>query len=153
MAVHVKWGRENSLAWVTHLAGGKPVAGAEIRVTDSCTGRLLASGTADEAGRLAFPKGLPEPETYSSCEDDPDPMDSEGHALMVTARAGDDFSFTLTDWGKGIRPYDFDLPYGWSEREDIVHTVFDRALVKAGETVHMKHILRRPVGKIGRAHV
>src|SRR3546814_10994663 len=78
MAVHVKWGRENSLAWVTHLASGKPVAGAEIRVTDSCTGRLLASGTADEAGRLAFPKGLPEPETYSRCEDDPDPMDSDG---------------------------------------------------------------------------
>ena len=146
MAVHFKWGRENSLAWVTSLSSGKPVAGAQIRVTDSCTGRLLASGTADKAGRLAFPKGLPEPSTWSSCEDDPDPMDSEDHALMVTARAGDDFSFTLTDWGKGIRPYDFDLPYGWSAREDMIHTVFDRALVKAGETVHMKHILRRPVG-------
>ena len=31
---------------------------------------------------------------------------------MVSARKGDDFSFTLTDWGEGIRPYDFDLPYG-----------------------------------------
>src|SRR3546814_13163636 len=71
---------------------------------------------------------------------------SEGHALMVSARAEGDFSFTLTDWGDGIRPYDFDLPYGWSERSDILHTIFDRALVKAGETVHMKHILRRPVG-------
>src|SRR3546814_5551995 len=65
---------------------------------------------------------------------------------MVSARAEGDFSFTLTDWGKGIRPYDFDLPYGWSERADIFHTIFDRALVKAGEAVHMKHILRRPVG-------
>src|SRR3546814_13871629 len=104
MAVHVKWGRENSLAWVTHLASGKPVAGAEIRVTASCTGRLLASGTADEAGRLAFPKGLPEPETYSSCEDDPHPMDSERHALLVTARAGDAFNFPPTAPGKGHRP-------------------------------------------------
>ena len=56
---------------------------------------------------------------------------------MISARSGDDFSFTLTDWGNGIRPYDFDLPSGWSERGDILHTLFDRALVKAGETVHM----------------
>ena len=146
MAVHFKWGREASLAWVTALDTGLPVAGADIRVTDSCTGRLLARGTADKAGRLAFPAGLPQPETWSSCEETPDMANSEGHALMVSARSGDDFSFTLTDWGNGIRPYDFDLPYGWSEREDILHTVFDRALVKAGETVHMKHILRRPVG-------
>lgn len=146
MAVHFKWGRESSLAWVTALDTGLPVAGAEIRVTDSCTGRLLARGTADKSGRLAFASTLPQPETYASCEDDPDPANSEGHALMVSARSGDDFSFTLTDWGNGIRPYDFDLPYGWSERGDILHTLFDRALVKAGETVHMKHILRRPVG-------
>jgi len=146
MAVHFKWGRESSLAWVTALDTGLPVAGAEIRVSDSCTGRLLARGTADKAGRLAFPNGLPQPETWSSCDTDADPSNSEGHALMVTARAGDDFSFTLTDWGSGIRPYDFDLPYGWSERGDILHTLFDRALVKAGETVNMKHILRRPVG-------
>src|SRR3546814_3861834 len=65
---------------------------------------------------------------------------------MVSARAEGDFSFTLTDWGKGIRPYDFDLPYGWSERADIFQTNFDRALVNAGEAVYMKHILRRPVG-------
>jgi len=146
MAVHFKWGRESSLAWVTSLDTGLPVAGAEIRVTDSCTGRLLARGTADKAGRLAFASGLPQPETYSGCEENPDPAVSEGHALMVSARSGDDFSFTLTDWGSGIRPYDFDLPYGWSERDDILHTLFDRALVKAGESVHMKHILRRPVG-------
>ncbi|WP_419722544.1 alpha-2-macroglobulin family protein [Sphingopyxis witflariensis] len=146
MAVHFKWGREGSLAWVTSLDKGLPVAGAEIRVTDSCTGRLIARGVADKAGRLAFPSGLPQPETYASCEEKPDLANSEGHALMVSARAGDDFSFTLTDWGNGIRPYDFDLPYGWSERSDILHTIFDRALVKAGETVNMKHLLRRPIG-------
>ena len=141
-----KWGREGSLAWVTALDTGLPVAGAEIRVSDSCTGRLLARGTADKAGRLAFAGGLPQPETYSDCEETPDPTKSEGHALMVSARSGDDFSFTLTDWGSGIRPYDFDLPYGWSEREDILHTVFDRSLVKAGGHVHMNHFLPRPVG-------
>jgi alpha-2-macroglobulin len=148
MSVHFKWGRETSLAWVTSLDTGLPVAGAEVRVTDACSGRSLARGITDAQGRLAISQGLPKPETYSSCdkEEAAKSASSEGHALMVSARLADDFSFTLTDWGQGLRPYDFDLPYGWSERDDILHTIFDRALVKAGESVNMKHILRRPVG-------
>jgi alpha-2-macroglobulin len=139
MAVHFKWGREGSLAWVTALDSGKPVGGAAVRVTDSCTGKTLATGTSDGQGRVAVPAGLLDPETYGSCESE------SAHPLMVSARAGDDFSFTLTEWGDGIRPYDFDLPYGYSARDDILHTIFDRPLLRAGETVNMKHILRRPV--------
>src|SRR3546814_13823273 len=77
MAVHFKWGRESSLAWVTSLDNGKPVAGADIRVTASCTGRQLARGTAANAGRLAFPTALPPPAHWSHCGHDPDPPDSE----------------------------------------------------------------------------
>ena len=139
MAVHFKWGREGSLAWVTALDSGKPVAGADVRVSDSCSGQVLARGTSDADGRFTITSGLPDPETYGDC-------DADSHPLMVSARQGDDFSFTLTKWGEGIRPYDFDLPYGYSERNDILHTVFDRTLVRPGETVNMKHILRHPVG-------
>ena len=138
MAVHFKWGRESSLAWVTALDSGKPVAGAVVRVTDSCTGKTLATGTSDAQGRVTVGPDLADPETYGSC-------DSETHPLMVSARADDDFSFTMTMWGEGIRPFDFDLPYGYSAPDDILHTIFDRSLMKAGETVNMKHILRRPV--------
>ncbi|OWK29887.1 alpha-2-macroglobulin family protein [Sphingomonas mucosissima] len=141
MAVHFKWGRERSLAWVTQLSDGKPAANAEVRITDSCTGKLLARGVTDRTGGLFVPAGLPEPETYGSCE-----FEGSPHPLMVSARRGDDYSFTLTQWGEGIRPYDFDLPYGYSARGETVHTVFDRALVRQGETINMKHILRRPVG-------
>ena len=140
MAVHFKWGREKSLAWVTQLDTGKPVGNAEVRVSDSCTGKLLARGMTDASGGLFVPAGLPEPQTDGSCES------SDSHALMVSARANDDFSFTLTAWGEGIRPYDFDLPYGYEAKGDILHTVFDRALVRQGETIHMKHILRTSVG-------
>jgi hypothetical protein len=107
MSVHFKWGRGASLAWVTALDSGKPVASADVRVTDACTGKLLARGSADAQGRLLI-RGLPEPETYADCSEN-----SSAHPLMVSARSGGDFSFTLTDWGEGIRPYDFDLPYGW----------------------------------------
>ncbi|MBN9643014.1 MAG: alpha-2-macroglobulin, partial [Achromobacter sp.] len=141
MAVHFKWGRERSLAWVTALDSGKPVANAKVAVTDSCTGEVLARGITDHSGGLFVAGGLPEPATYGSCNEN-----SSTHPLMVSARAGGDFSFTLTQWGDGIRPYDFDLPYGYSKPDDVFHTVFDRALVRAGETIHMKHIVRRPVG-------
>jgi alpha-2-macroglobulin len=140
MAVHFKWGREKSLAWVTTLDGGKPVAGADVRVTDSCSGKQIARGASDKFGRLIV-SGLPEPETYTGCDE------GDTAALMVSARSNGDFSFTLTDWGEGIKPYDFDLPYGWSAPDDIIHTIFDRSLVRQGETINMKHIMRRPSGE------
>ncbi|WP_343520820.1 MG2 domain-containing protein [Sphingomonas sp.] len=141
MAVHFKWGREGSLAWVTSLDSGKPVSGAAVQVTDSCTGAALARGTTDGMGRLAVKQGIPEPQSYGSCED------GNSHPLMISARKGDDMSFTLTAWGEGIRPYDFDLRYGYEAAGEIVHTIFDRALVRQGETVNMKHVLRRPVAQ------
>jgi alpha-2-macroglobulin len=141
MAVHFKWGREGSLVWVTTLDGAKPVAGADVRVSNSCSGGQLARGVTDAEGRFQT-VGLPNPETSTSsnCDSDDTPP------LMVSARANGDFSFTLTEWGEGIRPYDFDLPYGWEASSDIIHTVFDRTLVKQGETVNMKHIARKPIG-------
>jgi alpha-2-macroglobulin len=141
MAVHFKWGREASLAWVTSLDSGLVVAGADVRVTDSCTGQTLARGKTDKNGMLLIASGLPEPETYGGCGEN-----STNHPLMVSARSGDDFSFTLTQWSEGIRPYDFDLRFGYSAADDIVHTVFDRSLVRAGETINMKHIARKPIG-------
>ena len=68
---------------------------------------------------------------------------------MVSARSGGDFSFTLTDWGEGLRPYDFEMPYGYERRETKVHTIFDRMLVRQGETIHMKHLVRKPAGGQG----
>ncbi|MCP3730455.1 MG2 domain-containing protein [Sphingomonas sp. MG17] len=142
MAVHFKWGREGSLAWVTSLDSGKPVGGAAVKVTDSCTGQALATGTTDSSGRLAVNAGIPQPQSWGSCD-----ADSTDHVLMISARKGDDMSFTLTAWGEGIRPYDFDLRYGYEAAGEIVHTIFDRALVRQGESVNMKHVLRRPVAQ------
>ncbi|HEX8668697.1 MAG TPA: MG2 domain-containing protein [Allosphingosinicella sp.] len=143
LSVHFKWGRSSSLAWVTSLSEGAPVAGASVRVTDSCTGLLLASGTTDRFGRIEIESGLPAPSTSDGCREGA----TESPPLMISARSGGDFSFTLTNWGDGIRPYDFDLPYGWGEPEAIFHTVFDRTLLRAGETVHMKHVYRMPTAR------
>jgi uncharacterized protein YfaS (alpha-2-macroglobulin family) len=140
MAVHFKWGREGSIVWVTSLANAQPVAGAAVRISDSCTGKLLATGKTNPHGLLHVGNFLPQPRSSGGCKEYQDAP------LMVSARANGDMSFTLSDWTKGIAPYDFDLPFGWEEAGDIVHTVFDRTLVRAGETVHFKHIMRRPSG-------
>ncbi len=41
MAVHFQWGDGASLAWVTRLSDATPVAGAAVRVSDGCSGKLL----------------------------------------------------------------------------------------------------------------
>ncbi len=140
MAVHFKWGREGSLAWVTALDTGQVVPGADVRVSDSCTGKILAKGVSDTSGRVLITDGLPQPDTYGGCSEGSSPI------LMVSARKAGDFSFTLSEWSEGIKPYDFDLDYGYSATEDIIHTIFDRTLIKAGDTINMKQILRHPIG-------
>ena len=147
MAVHFKWGRERSLAWVTALDSGKPVANAAVLVTDSCTGKPLARGVTDRSGGVMIPAGLPAPNSDSGCgSGDEEEGATAEHPLMVSARAGDDVSFVLTGWNHGIGPSDFELPYGYEAPGAVIDTVFDRALVRQGETVHMKHLLRQPVG-------
>jgi uncharacterized protein YfaS (alpha-2-macroglobulin family) len=143
LAVHFKWGRSGSLAWVTSLDSGAPAAGAAVRVSDSCTGKLLAEGTTDRFGRLVVASGLPAPSSAEGCDNNGE----QSPPLMVSARLGGDFSFVLTTWSQGIQPYDFDLPYGWEDPSAILHTILDRTLLKAGETVHMKHIYRLPTAQ------
>jgi alpha-2-macroglobulin len=134
MAAHFKLGAQSSLVWVTSLDKGRPVPGARVEVRD-CAARLLWSGTSDAQGIARIRKELP----ASRCKG------LDGY--FVSARSGADFTFTLSDWHEGIENWRFNLPTG-SRFEDsrIAATVFDRTLLRAGETVHMKHFLRRHTG-------
>ncbi|KPF57636.1 hypothetical protein IP88_16675 [alpha proteobacterium AAP81b] len=138
LAVHFQWGLGASLAWVTRLSDAAPVANAVVAVSDSCTGALLWRGRTDAQGRAVVGDVLPKPESYGGC-------DYSNHPLMVSARAGGDFSFTLTTWGNGIQASDFNLPTGYGFDRGVVHTIFDRTLAKPGETLNMKLLLRRRV--------
>ena len=84
-----------SLAWVTRLSDASPVPGAKIAVLDSCDGSEYWRGVTDASGRAVVADGLPEPDGYGSC----DPQ-SGSHPLMVSARADDGYSLTLTTWNK-----------------------------------------------------
>lgn len=131
MAAHVKLGAQSSLVWVTSLDKGMPVANAQVEVRD-CAARLLWSGTSDAQGIARIRKELP----AARCK--------EQDGYFISARSGDDFTFTLSEWHDGIENWRFNLPTGGRfDDSRIAATVFDRSLLRAGETVHMKHFLRR----------
>ncbi len=129
MAVHFKRGKDNALVWVTTLDSGQPVSGAEVRVSD-CSGRSLWQGRSDSAGRALVDVALPEP----GC--------SDAGFLLASARLGEDYSFVRSDWNEGLEPWRFGVET-WGDYEPRrIHTVFDRTLLRAGQTVSMKHIAR-----------
>ena len=145
LAVHFKLGRENALAWVTTLDKGAPVAGAVVRVSD-CRGREVGNGKTDAAG-IAHLEGI-SPQA-PVCQTD----NSYSQAYFVSARApqpsGDgkgvveDLAFTWSDWNRGIESWRFNLPSSREAKPDErAHTIVDRNLLRVGEILSMKHILR-----------
>ncbi|MES2192079.1 MAG: MG2 domain-containing protein [Pseudomonadota bacterium] len=143
LGVHFKLGRENALAWVTTLDEGAPVANAVVRVSD-CQGAELAKATTNAQGIASF-TGL-SPQAPKCGKDD------YRNAYFVSARVAssgvEDMAFTWSDWHKGIEPWRFNVPTSTDTRPDeVAHTIFDRTLLRAGETVSMKHILRTQTSK------
>ena len=139
LGVHFKWGREGSMVWVTTLDQATPVDDATIQISDYCSGNLLWQGKTGTDGLARIPGGVSigKPHGGEGC--------SEGspHPLFVSARTGDDLGFTASFWNRGIQPAEFNLNVGDYVGPEIAHTVFDRALFRAGETVSMKHFFRR----------
>ncbi|MFZ4480872.1 MAG: alpha-2-macroglobulin family protein, partial [Rhodoferax sp.] len=139
LGVHFKLGRENALAWVTSLDKGLPVPNAKVQVSD-CRGVELASALTNAQG-IASLQGISP--VAPSCQDE----GSYSQAYFVSARATQagltDMAFTWSDWQRGIEPWRFNVPTSGEQIPDArAHTIFDRTLLRAGETVSMKHILR-----------
>ena len=141
LGVHFKHGRDGSAVWVTTLDRARPVAGAEVAVHD-CAGTRLWQGRTDAQG-LARVEGALSARTPTCGGED---------GLFVTARQRDaqgrvDMAFVFSGWMRGIEPWRFAVPASppaWAppEPDARVHTVFDRTLLRAGETVSMKHFVR-----------
>jgi len=143
LGVHFKLGRENALAWVTTLDKGTPVANAVVRVSD-CQGAELAKATTNAQGIANFTGLSPQ---APKCSKD-DYSNSYFVSARVAASGVEDMSFTWSDSHKGIEPWRFNVPTSTEALPDeVAHTIFDRMLLRAGETVSMKHILRTQTSK------
>lgn len=148
LGVHFKLARGEAdgdmsgLAWVTTLDDGKPVANAKVAVR-SCEGELLGQGTTDATGVARFAK-LPD-RRYKDCANGMDGyfVSARIAAEHPQARGRADMAFVMSDWNRGIETWRFNVPTDLSPKQTTrAHTVFDRTLLRVGETVSMKHLIR-----------
>lgn len=135
LSVHFKQGRESSLVWVTSLDKGEPVPNAHVDVRD-CSGKSYWQGKTDKDGLANIEQSLPKLDELPRCFE-------EHQSYFVMARLDRDISFVFSHWNEGIDRWRFHLPDGEYEGPILTTTVFDRTLLRAGETVHMKHFYRR----------
>jgi alpha-2-macroglobulin len=137
LSVHLKWGVESSLIWVTTLDNAEPTKQAKVEVRD-CSGKLLWQGATDVNG-VARTTSLPKEKDLPMCQGT-----SYGNGgLLASAQLGNDMAFVHSSWDDGIEKWRFGVPTEWQPDLRAAHTILDRSLFRAGETVHMKHILRR----------
>ncbi|HEY4317202.1 MAG TPA: MG2 domain-containing protein [Herbaspirillum sp.] len=148
LSVHVKLGRENGAVWVTTLDSAAPVPNADVRISD-CRGAELWRGKTDASGVAAVPAALENP-----CDGMPySAREGRIAGLFVSARKTDakgraDLAFALTSWNDGIESWRFNLPTNTSHNASVsAHTILDRPLFRAGETVSMKHVIRLETAK------
>ncbi|RJR25907.1 MAG: alpha-2-macroglobulin [Desulfobacteraceae bacterium] len=149
LSVHFKWGRESSLVWVTSLGTGEPVTGAKITVFD-CKEKVLWKGNTNGSGMAIIRETLTLPSDQPECRYRPDSRDYPQmgalsglqQGVFIVAQASNDMAFVHSSWNNGIEPFRFNLPTDLHQEAIIAHTVFDRTLLRAGDTLHMKHVLR-----------
>jgi hypothetical protein len=134
---------------VTSLDRGEPVKGPPWR-SGNCTGRPVWEGKTGPDGIALIRKALPREGQLPRCKGETNweeasraLADIHG-GLFVFARSGSDMTFTHSSWNDGIEPWRFHIPTGSGGPEGAVtaHTILDRTLFRAGETVHMKHVIR-----------
>jgi len=135
LVAHFKAGRESSLVWVTALDSGQPVADAQVAVSD-CDGKPIWQGITDPQGQARIAQALGE---AKRCKNWPG-------GWFVSARVDQDRTFTLSSWDSGIESWRFNLPASEVWTAEIAHSVLDRSLFRAGDTVAMKHFIRRRSG-------
>ena len=142
LSVHVKIGRQNGAVWVTTLDNAKPVSDADVRISD-CRGTELWRGKTDKQGIATVPE-FPVDGCRNGAGNQPGQIDG----FFVSARKSDekgraDMAFALTSWNDGIESWRFNLPMDYDKSATVrAHTIFDRTLFRAGETVSMKHVIR-----------
>ena len=148
LSAHFKWGRESSLVWVTTLDTADPVKEAMVTVRD-CQEKVLWKGKTDASGIARIESPLPA--ELPQCPYETDHNDFSQMAglrslwggLFVTAETAEDMTFVQSGWDEGIETWRFQLPEESNLDPVLAHTIFDRTLLRAGETVHMKHVLRQ----------
>lgn len=146
LGVHFKWGAVSSLVWVTTLDKAQPVADAQLQISD-CRGEVKWTGRSDKQGVALVDKELPPLDWHYCNGSDADGRHEQGY--FVSARKADaagraDMAFVWSTWNQGIEAWRFHVntsSQGMASQQ-LYHSVLDRTLLRAGQTVSMKHHAR-----------
>jgi len=136
LAVHLKVAETNSAVWVTQLDDGAPVAAVDLSAYD-CRGILVWRGRSDADGLASIDRSA-----LARCND---PL---GAGVTVIARhtwpdGERDVSVANSRWTGLLDAASYGVHQTWDSSVIRAHTVLDRSLFKPGETVSMRHVVRR----------
>ncbi len=133
--ITAKFAPERGLGLVTRLDDAAPVPNLPVQVRDDAN-RVVWTGRTRDDGTVALPgwDAVGAPRRY------------EWDNPRLWLFAGDEAAaaFVHSDWGTGIEPYEFGIPYDWNpdpaEPRGFIFT--DKGLYKGGDTVRLKGIVR-----------
>ena len=149
LSVHFKWGKASVARVGDGARRGRPVRGRARRRPRLHGQGALARARTDAAGPRARRRAARRAPTSAllarSYPANPWAQTSGNFdgGLFVTAQTPRRPGFVHSSWDQGIEPWRFQLPTDGADAAPIAHTILDRPLFRAGETVHMKHLLRR----------
>ena len=152
LGVHVQMGKASGLIWVTDLAKGQPVANASVSVWDCVNSKQLWTGQTNAQGTVKVSKDVFKEPDYP--QNMSNVTSCQNSSWVIFAKSGNDRSFALSEWSNGIETWRYNFNSGSyydegeyygemkSTGDYIGHTIFDRSLLRVGETVHMQHLVR-----------
>jgi uncharacterized protein YfaS (alpha-2-macroglobulin family) len=118
----------DSLAWVTDLRTGEPVADAEVQVYLEQEHVGEATTAADGIARIAVP--LTQDTSYWPVR------------AIVGEPGEENFAAVSTEWNTGVAVWDFGLSGGYSPESYQMTFYTDRPIYRPGQTVYWKGIVR-----------
>lgn len=134
LGVHLRNGPQGGLVWVTTLDKGEPVAGASVAIYDCKNGQAIWQGKTGNDGVTTF-------QLQQDLRDYDDGCLNNRYAVI--ARTANDRAMVLPRWDEGIQSWRFGFN-GWKGTGSLIaHSILDRTLLRAGETLHMRHVVRR----------
>ena len=131
-----KFSPHQNVLFVTELSSGAPVADATVTLRDA-QNTVQWTGTTDAQGRVETPGwhrlGLEKADAY------------DAPVQYAIVEHDGDVAFTSSRYDDGVEPYRFGLNYDWSpDPTEATGSLFTaRGLYRAGDTVHVKGILRQ----------
>jgi hypothetical protein len=149
LSIHLKKGTDSTLAWVTKLSTGEPVANADLEIYN-CNGDLQERLQTNEHGLVSFVN-----RAYAESCNAPEGVYSEylvPEHFYVGARSGDDLTFLHSSWAS-TGAYVWNSPgmeYFYSnisENRAAYHAIIGVNLVKPGQSVPVEILAKVPTGE------